>query len=318
MIPDTTYLRYRGSPCSDEFNGFKLNSRGYKDVAFNEKKEADTFRILALGDSQTYGAVPYQECYITIVEQTIRRSYPHCEILNMGVPSAGPVDYLSVLLNEGLDLNPDMVLLNFNIFDDFKNGGKRFKLYSYSAAASYINSIIANCLKPRGLTFGAGIYREGFMWRSADSYLSSLIDSHGWIFQKNNIAFPHDFSSSFKYVEKIKALCDAKKITLVAVIIPADLQLYPFLQKKAIEHFHAKDDDFDFQIPDRMLIREFERLRIPYLDLLGYFQNRYRAEGKNLTQGNDPHWNRYGSKTAAEAVSPWLMQQIGRQLHSPQ
>ncbi len=316
VIPDTTYMRFRGNPYSNEYNGFKLNSRGYKDIEFNEKKERGTFRILALGDSQTYGAVPYNDCYITIVEQTIRRSFPHCEIINMGIPSTGPVDYLSTLLNEGLDLNPDMILLNFNIFDDFKNGGKRFKLYSYSAAASFINSIFANIIRPQGLVFGAGNYGEGFFWRSEDAYLRMLIDSHGSIFQKKNSAFSRDFNSSFGYVKKIKALCDAKKIVLVAVIIPADLQLYTDLQKKALDHYHAKIEDFDFQIPNKLLAQEYENLNIPYIDLLKYFHDRYIGEQKKFTQGNDPHWNRYGSRVAADSVSPWLINQISRYVQS--
>jgi hypothetical protein len=316
IVPDTTYLKYRGKPYTEEFNGFKLNSRGYKDTEFCNNKSPGRFRILALGDSQTYGAVPYPDCYMTLVENGLRSAHPDCEILNMGVPSTGPVDYLSILLNEGLDLHPDMVLLNFNIYDDFKNGGKRFKLYSYSAAASFINRIIINRFKPRGQVFGAGLYREGITLRGGRAYLQIVIDAHGGVFRKKNALFAGNFRSSFSYVERIKRICDIKNIALAVVIIPADLQLYPFLQTAVIKQHHAGQEEYDFRIPNRMLARECDRLHIPYIDILDAFLLRCNSDGKILTQENDPHWNRHGSAVAAAVVSPWLIRQVGRQKHS--
>ncbi len=311
VIPDTTYLHYRGRPGSDEFNGFRLNSRGFKDTEFVQKKPG-RFRILSLGDSQTYGAVPYGDSYMALVEKRLLISCPRCEILNMGVPSAGPVDYLSALLNEGLDLSPDMVLVNFNLYDDFKNGGRRFTLYSFSAAASFINYLISGIFEPEGRVFGSGTYREGIPLRSDDSYLHLVLDAHSGIFQKNNASFDRDFHSSFGYVERIKKICDNTSISLALVIIPADLQLYPQLQYRARAAQDRIEDDYDYRIPNRRLARELQRLGIPHLDLLDFFLMKQADSGKGFTQGNDPHWNRHGSMVAAEAVSSWLIRLAGR------
>ncbi len=312
IVPDTTYMKYRGKPFSNEFNGFKLNSRGYKDVEFNTVKKSGTFRILAIGDSQTYGAVPYPESYITLVENKLREACAECEILNMGVPSTGPVDYLSILLNEGFDLQPDMILLHFNVFDDFKNGGKRFKLYSYSAAAAFINSIISNSFKPEGVVFGSGMYREGISLRSDSAYMRLLIDAHGKVFLKNNPAFIDDFQSSFSYLREIKKICGMKNVILAVVMIPADLQIHPALQKKALVTLRAAGSDADFRIPNRMLAGELNGLRIPYIDLLDYFLINNNMKETCFTQGNDPHWNRFGSRVAADSISPWLIRQVVR------
>jgi hypothetical protein len=310
VIPDTTYLHYRGRPGAEEFNGFRLNSRGFKDTEFMQKSPG-LFKILSIGDSQTYGAVPYADSYMTLVESNLRVSCPRCEILNLGVPSAGPVDYLSILLNEGLDLDPDMVLHNFNLYDDFKHGGKRLKFYSCSAAASFINYLRVKVFKPQGRVFGTGIYREGVPLRSDESYVRLVLDAHGGIFQRNNPSFHGDFHSSFSYIERIKRICDSKGIPLAAVIIPADLQLYPQLQKKVLAALNLRESDCDFRIPNRMLAEEFQKLGIPHLDLLDPFLQAQAGTGKGLTQGNDPHWNRYGSMVAAEAVSPWLIRLAG-------
>lgn len=308
---DMTYLKYRGRPHSEEFNGFKLNSGGYKDTEFIKNKLPGRFRILSLGDSQTYGAVPYPDSYMAIVKNKLLAVFPHCEMYNMGVPSAGPVDYLSVLINEGFDLNPDMVLINFNIYDDFKNGGKRFKIYSYSAAASLINYILTSIFGPEGQVFGAGRYREGCALRSDESYVHLVIDAHGAVFQKNNVSFPRDFRCSVRFIKQIQKACIRKNIVLAVVIIPADLQLYTRLQKKVRSVQRGKEDDYDYRRPNIMLAGELQRLGIPCLDLLDPFLRIHARNGKDLTQSNDPHWNIYGSAVAADAVSPWLIQQVG-------
>jgi len=310
ITPDTAYLRFRGRPCSEEFNGFRLNSRGYKDLEFSEQKRPGRYRIVAIGDSQTYGAVPYGDSYMTLLENILQSINGETEILNLGIPQAGPVDYLSVLADEGFSLNPDMVLLHFNIFDDFKNGGTRRKLYSFSAAASWINGHIARIIKPDGVIFGAGPYREGYPLRSDEAYLQLLIDAHGTVFKKNNAPFNDDFRSSFDYISRICRACKKRNIALAVIIIPADLQLYPYLQKKALAALNAAEDDYDFKIPNRMLGAELVKRGIPYLDLMDYFLTDTQKAGKTVTQGNDPHWNRSGSRTAAEAVSSWLAGQV--------
>ncbi len=265
---------------------------------------------MAIGDSQTYGAVPYADSYMTLVEKSLQSLNGETEILNMGIPQAGPVDYLSVLADEGFALNPDMVLLHFNIFDDFKNGGKRNRLYSYSAAASWINGYIARIIKPDGAIFGAGPYMEGYPLRSEEAYLQILIDAHGKVFKKHNARFCDDFRSSFDYIARIHRACKKKNIALAVVIIPADLQLYPYLQKKAWAALNASEDDFDYKIPNRILAAELLKRGIPYLDLLEYFLTETQKSGKTVTQRNDPHWNRFGSRLAAKAVSPWLIGQM--------
>ncbi len=314
ITPDTTYLRYRGRPCSEEFNGFRLNSRGYKDIEFSGRKKPGHYRLVAVGDSQTYGAVPYEDSYMNLVEKRLRSVHGKSEILNLGIPQAGPVDYLSVLADEGFSLNPDMVIIHFNIFDDFKNGGKRFRLYSYSAAATWINGYIARIIKPKGAIFGSGPYREGFSLRSDEAYLQLLLDAHGMVFKKNNARFNDDFRSSFDFITRIDRACKKRNIALAVVIIPADLQLYPHLQKKAWAALNASEEDFDYRKPNRILAAELTKRGIPYLDLLDYFLPEINKSGKSVTQGNDPHWNRFGSRIAAEAVSPWLIRQVSLRL----
>ena len=46
IMPDDTYMRYRGKPCSLDFNGFRINSRGFKDTEFPARKRPGSYRIM--------------------------------------------------------------------------------------------------------------------------------------------------------------------------------------------------------------------------------------------------------------------------------
>ena len=120
-----SYNRWRGKPHAPDWDSFHLNSRGFKDVEFNTRKAAGTVRILGLGDSFAFGVVPYEYNYLTLVERGLNQSRHNVELINMGIPGIGPRDYLSLLVHEGLALDPDRVLVSFFIGNDFEEVERR-------------------------------------------------------------------------------------------------------------------------------------------------------------------------------------------------
>ncbi len=134
-----SYDRFRGKPYADDWN-FKLNSLGFKDEEFSEKKEK-VYNILGIGDSFSFGVVPYQYNYLTLIESQLNQQNANFEVLNMGIPSIGPKEYLSLLVQEGLIFQPDMVLLSFFTGNDFDQSDKR-KLYEYSYIASLLHYVV--------------------------------------------------------------------------------------------------------------------------------------------------------------------------------
>ena len=113
------YDRFRGKPFAPNWN-FHLNSRGFNDVEFSARKATGTIRILGIGDSFAFGVVPYEYNYLTLLEEYLRQSGHNVELINIGIPSIGPREYLSLLVNEGFALEPDRVLLSFFIGNDFE------------------------------------------------------------------------------------------------------------------------------------------------------------------------------------------------------
>lgn len=94
------------------------NDMGFRDRSFLRTKKPGTYRIIALGDSLTYGlGVRAHETYPEQLEQQlngIARLVPRIsrfEVLNLGVPGYSILQEFELLRTRGLDLEPDLVVL---------------------------------------------------------------------------------------------------------------------------------------------------------------------------------------------------------------
>lgn len=94
---------------------FQVNSLGMRDQEYSRAKPSGVYRILLLGDSFAEGyGVKQAQTYQAILETKLGDRF---EVLNAGVQSYSPhLEYL-YLQEFGLDLDPDLVLLNLDLTD---------------------------------------------------------------------------------------------------------------------------------------------------------------------------------------------------------
>lgn len=86
---------------------YQINSKGLRDSEMNYEKPPGIFRIVLLGDSNTFGhGVPAEKHFSTLLE----RRFPNVEVVNMGVGGYGVDQELLYLQQEGFRYNPDLVL----------------------------------------------------------------------------------------------------------------------------------------------------------------------------------------------------------------
>lgn len=93
---------------------FATNELGLRDGPVLQKQD-DEFRILAIGDSVTTGwGVEQQDVFVTLLEKSLgKRLNRPVRIINSGVCGYNTVQELAYLLNYGLALNPDALLLTY-------------------------------------------------------------------------------------------------------------------------------------------------------------------------------------------------------------
>lgn len=126
--------RMRPGWSGDEFEApVTINSKGLRNPEIAYEKPADTYRILALGDSWTFGfrmnepdAYPRQLERLLNASAATRGDTRKIEVINAGVVGYSTDQEAAYLATEGWKYSPDLVLVNFYPVNDTHN-----KLYKY-------------------------------------------------------------------------------------------------------------------------------------------------------------------------------------------
>jgi lysophospholipase L1-like esterase len=122
----------------DEFGApVEINSKGLRDREIPYEKPPGTFRILALGDSWTFGfrmnepdAYPRQLERLLAERARARADARRIEVINAGVIGYSTDQEAAYLRVEGWKYQPDLVLVNYYPVNDTHN-----KLYRYQRRA---------------------------------------------------------------------------------------------------------------------------------------------------------------------------------------
>jgi len=101
----------------------KINSYGLRDYEYSIEKPPNTYRIIVLGDSHTFGhGVELNETYVKVLENLLNMNKKEWkyEVINFGVPGYSMEEKVTLFKTKGLSLNPDLVILQY-LSDDLIN-----------------------------------------------------------------------------------------------------------------------------------------------------------------------------------------------------
>jgi hypothetical protein len=96
------------------------NGFGFHDEEFVEPKPAGRLRVLAVGDSFTFGPVPYPQGVMTLTEAGLRTACGgrDLDLLNMGLMGAGTPEYRVLVELGAARFAPELILVNFFVGND--------------------------------------------------------------------------------------------------------------------------------------------------------------------------------------------------------
>jgi len=106
-----------------------LNSQGFRDENFPERKSPSAFRIICLGDSWTFGAnVGQQETYPQRLKALLKREFPEAnfEVFNLGVLGYSSYQGLELLRRTVIHMKPDVLTIGY-AWNDSSMAGYRDK-----------------------------------------------------------------------------------------------------------------------------------------------------------------------------------------------
>ncbi len=290
------------------------NSQGLRDKEYG-KKEKDEFRILALGDSFTWGGygTSLEETYVKILENKLSEKYNYnIKVINAGVPGYNNKQSYLFLKEKGMNYNPDMVLLSFFLNDFSENSinlqeiiikegikvsdknqkGILFKLRSFLLLKlnSYrlLERSMANIFSP---LIKKIINKNS---RSNQNLVDIFLKEPKEKTQKNVELTLNILDELYNFIEK-------KNISLVIFLVPEKHQIDKRLQEEFLKRNNLSPEEIIIDQPQRIIKDWASNKNVQIIDPLPRF--------KELNQNNDffwelnPHFNKKGNLEAANVIA---------------
>lgn len=308
----------------------KTNSLHMRNDEIIIPKPQDTIRILFVGDSFTFGhGVDEDEAYPRVVESLLTQKYPDkkIEVINAGLPGAGVGYYYLFLKNQGIALEPDIIVVGFYMLNDIPENAlfskwegideKGLPLKTVSSL-DFIDS--SGKLLPRSVPLKFKIpYLRNL------NLFAFLMDrfhhEHDW--EKTNVVVTnpvinpetclykeecHDLDDAKDRVKKlfigIKNLAEKNNSKLMVVSIPAEFQ-------------SKNGDRLKYGIAIPLLPNEKD---YPYLEFGKFFQESnisfldprsfLREAQDNIFFKLDNHWNPLGHYLAAQIITQRISEEF--------
>jgi lysophospholipase L1-like esterase len=227
-VDELAHFKY--DPPLVEMNG-KVSS--FRPMHFSYAKPKGVYRILALGDSYTWGdkISDYRNTWPEVLEARLRqRNFNKiCEVLNLGACGFTTVNEYELLNKKGWEFSPDLIILQFTLNDPLPSSSG-----FVSAGEDWLNPPVTNILP------WAGIHE----WLSSHSYLYGFLNDRWQALNRNRL--PHKtFFSLYKddffgwkdcqqAMAKIEASARARGVEVICMIFPTfmpgkyTLATYPY------------------------------------------------------------------------------------------
>ena len=252
---------------------YRINSLGFRDLEFPVAKRPDEWRILALGDSFTFGfGVQLEDTWPQQLEQRLRagRQGP-VEVINGGFAclsfDCGHFDRW--LEREGVRFQPDLVIVGFCLND---MGDVPMLSYDVVRPQPVLGSwLLGEVVR--------SIAQRAELARPRD--MSLAVEQH-----------PEMWHATQTGLRRLHAVLEARHVPLLVAVFPMLSELgerYPYAR------LHAMVGDF------------CRDAGIPCLDLLPVFRG--RDEQQLWAHETDQHPNDVGQHLIATAIEAWLVQQ---------
>ena len=286
------------------------NARGYTDVD-PAAEDADAIRIVALGDSFAYGIVGYEKNFLTLLEAGLgARVGRRVEVSNLGLPGLQPKDYQQMLVDEGMPLHPDLVLVLVFAGNDFMQAGdatpfdaRNWRLVGFAQRLARYAAERARTPDPGAPQVAAP---KGWMATpngfSEEAYLELATKYVPLLRRERDAKVQRAIDDTLSILADIAAL--AAPTPVVVAVLPTELQVNPELRTAALAAFQLREQDLDLDTPARETRGGLERRGIAVIDLLPALAAAERDGRTYATR--DSHWNERGNAVAAEVLAEML------------
>lgn len=311
--------------------GYYRNRSGFNDREVEDELRPGAFRIVALGDSFTFGFAPYPRAYLTVAEAVATlhtRGSPPVSVHNLGLAAMGIADYRLVYRFFGRPLAADLVVVTIylgNDLLDFAGHGvaqdcapagpqswlvtflRRVTRIAREGAVAEPAEARSSPSEARGGTRVPGA-REPDLSRprfSDDAWLE--VKAKELVSFRNGAALDCRLEAFFEELERLRTDLAADGVAMALVLAPTRLQTEPPELRAALAQAELLESEIDLHRPGREISGWARTRGVPLLDLTPSFQDRATS---GLYVPNDTHWNIEGNELAGLLVGAWIAAEL--------
>ena len=313
FVPDSS-----GVFKSSEWNvKYSIDSFGFRDHDYTISKPTGTFRILMLGDSYTEGyGVELSESFSKQLESMLngKSTGTKFEVINAGVGSYSPILEYLVLKYKGMQLSPDVVILNFDWSDPHDD-----QVYSELAVWNGSDVFAVRQPPPESKSLSAKVryfmsqhsHVYQFFAKKFSAATSQIVpgdrNSDKLIFLRDNLTdsdYNELFNNSVPYLLKIKGLLGEHDIPFVINTYPYALQVSTQAWKSGRKTFFFSDDKVYPAKPFGVVEKFGRENNITVTSSYSYFKA--AANQSQLFFDYDGHFTPAGHSLEAKALYDYL------------
>lgn len=273
----------RGKVAVEHFKKAK-NSRGLRG-AKDFPLQHTNYRILALGDSFTYGLrLEESGTWPAQVEKILGKNFPSLEILNGGRPGTNTRQQLRLFKKNLSEYNPNLVVVAFLLNDCTK-------LCSNCGPVSIAKRLENRINRPAGLARVSYLYRLISIRRLEQRLTARTVAMYKRPYERQS----EPYQQCIDAFRQFKALSEEKKFELVVI-------QYPML-------FGLKGE-YPFTTEHRQVQKALESMGVKVIDITPAFHG--RNDRDLWVHPRDSHPNRLANQIAATRISEELKPFLSR------
>lgn len=317
---ETRSLKYRPNSevfytckCEDKYTwNITINSKGLRDYEYSYEKPNNTYRVVMLGDSMTSAhEVLVEDTFENVLERKLNNDAGNYEVLNLGVKAYSIQQEFVTLEEEGFKYDPDMVILNFYVGNDFL--GSATQPFLIEKNGTLIKNPELRIKKFRDL--------RHFLSRSSALYnlISHIKGSTETIKEEEfnefiEILKPEqdrrlDFNYNLTYLtlKRFKDVLGERGIKFVIVVLPMKEQVDENKLEELLKEYNAVGTKLDLEWSIRELENIGEAYDIPVINLLP--EMRSYNKDNDFYFGTDIHFTKEGCRIVGELIFEHLVEQ---------
>lgn len=284
----------------------RTNSAGMRGTEIGPKPPG-SLRILALGDSFTFGVGAQQE---ETWSARLEKRVPNVQVLNAGAPGFGVPDEVAWFEAHGADLHPDKIVVTVFLANDLQDASPDQPKVA----------VVDGSLVVPGETGGLRrwLYYHSHLFRLLKSSVlegrvrSLLGLKEPWVTRELRAEFslytptlPGEMRKGAEATEAAVARLASRGIPVVAVLIPSLPQVDPRRWTAVLSQLGLDPAGHDPRRPNRLFREIFERHGIPVLDLTDTFEAAVR-QGQRIYYPIDQHLTPAGYDLMARTIGDFL------------